>query len=183
MLTSKNGTFLVKDVHGKHLVKVQLHGNTLPAIHSSFAQRNSNLKQRGYQSHSDWVLLEEKLRDDEWTEDCSTSGEVCDVSHTCVDRFDQHDIDGKTFTSGKHCLSTFQVTKECEERIAYQFTFEESDLETRDSKSYGYRNNIYCPNYDPTPRYFWNAERFTEWDIDAVCYSDSDCAADHICLK
>ena len=52
MLISKNGTFLVKGAHGKHLVKVQLHGNTLPAIHSSFAQRNSNLKQRGYQFHS-----------------------------------------------------------------------------------------------------------------------------------
>ena len=48
MHISKNGTFLDKGAHGKHLVKVQLHGNTLPAIHSSFAQRNSNLKQTGY---------------------------------------------------------------------------------------------------------------------------------------
>ena len=52
MHISKNGTSLDKGVHGKHLARVQLHGNIQPAIHSSFAQRNSNLKQRGYQFHS-----------------------------------------------------------------------------------------------------------------------------------
>ena len=135
---------------------------------------------------SNWEPREEKIRDVEWTVDCTTPGEECDYFHICVDRFDQHDVTGDSFIAGKHCLSKSQVTEECYKKIQWQFTFEVADLDTRDSNSYRFRENIYCPNFDPTPRAFWEAEQTITWPVDYQCETDSDCNQEddgHYCLK
>ena len=93
---------------------------------------------------------------------------------------------GDSFIAGKHCLSKSQVTEECYKKIQWQFTFEVADLDTRDSDSYRFRENIYCPNFDPTPRAFWEAEQTITWPLDYQCKTDSDCNQGedgHYCLK
>ena len=126
--------------------------------------------------------MDQKIRDKEWTAECLTPGEECDNFHICVDRFDQYDVSG-SFSSGKHCYSESEATIECFKKIQYQVTFEEEDLQTRNSGDFGFRQIFYCPNYDPSPRAYWETQETETWKTYENCETDTDCDQGYFCLK
>ena len=51
---------------------------------------------------------------------------------------------------------------------------------------YGHSRNLYCPDYDPTPRPYWDPDNEMQETIlvndTSLCDVDSDCKEGHYCL-
>ena len=71
----------------------------------------------------DWIPLESRPRDNEWTETCPTVGESCETQtdddglyyNVCVNRYDEIDESGETFVAGKQCvLEGIDLSSDCD---------------------------------------------------------------------